>query len=162
MWKHSVENNKLTTIGSGLDTRSMTDTWTPPDASKARVEREYTALFRIHERHASTPARRNRGRYPALTAPSEAVRILVSLAAGSATLDEGEDSVDAADLTAALTLMPKVRAEIDFLEESLLLIARGQGMTWQELAFALGLGSAQAARQRYERLTRRTAKDPAS
>jgi hypothetical protein len=40
--------------------------------------------------------------------------------------------------------------------DCLLLIARGQGMTWQELAFGLGLGSAQAARQRYERLTRRT------
>lgn len=32
-------------------------------------------------------------------------------------------------------------------------------MTWQELAFALGLGSAQAARQRYERLAHRTAPD---
>jgi hypothetical protein len=27
------------------------------------------------------------------------------------------------------------------------MIARGQGMTWQELAFGLGLGSAQAARR---------------
>ena len=35
------------------------------------------------------------------------------------------------------------------------MIARGQGMTWQELAFGLGLGSAQAARQRYERLNLR-------
>jgi hypothetical protein len=37
-------------------------------------------------------------------------------------------------------------------------------MTWQELAFGLGLGSAQAARQRYERLHLRTAPDnvPAS
>ena len=32
-------------------------------------------------------------------------------------------------------------------------------MTWQELAFWLGLGSAQAARQRYERLARRTGPD---
>jgi hypothetical protein len=45
-----------------------------------------------------------------------------------------------------LTLIPRVRAETDQLEASLLLIARGQGMTWQELAFRLGLGSAQAAR----------------
>ena len=135
----------------------MTDTWTPPDASRARAEREYAALFRIHERHADSPARRDRGRHPAMAGPGEAVRVLVSLAAGSAWLEDGEDAVDAADLTAALTLMPKVRAEVDQLEESLLLIARGRGMTWQELAFALGLGSAQAARQRYERLTRRTA-----
>jgi hypothetical protein len=46
--------------------------------------------------------------------------------------------VDAADLMAALTLIPRVRAEVDQLEASLPLIARGQGMTWQELAFGLG------------------------
>ena len=91
--------------------------------------------------------------------PGEAVRLLVGLAAGSAVLEDGEDDVDAADLTAALTLMPKVRAEVDELETSLLIIARSQGMTWQELAFWLGLGSAQAARQRYERLALRTAPD---
>jgi hypothetical protein len=96
--------------------------------------------------------------------PGEAVRLLVGLAAGSAVADDGEEAVDAADLTAALTLMPMVRAEVDQLEASLLMIARGQGMTWQELAFGLGLGSAQAARQRYERLNLRGAPDkvPAS
>ena len=142
----------------------MTDTWTPPDASEARAEREYAALFRIQQRHADTPARRDRGRHPAMIGPGEAVRVLVGLAAGSAVAEDGEDAVDAADLTAALTLMPMVRAEIDQLEASLLIIARGQGMTWQELAFGLGLGSAQAARQRYERLSRRAAPDnvPAS
>jgi hypothetical protein len=65
--------------------------------------------------------------------------------------------VGTADLTAALSLVPSARAELDQLEASLLLIARGQGMTWQELAFGLGLGSAQAARQRYERLALRAA-----
>jgi hypothetical protein len=93
--------------------------------------------------------------------PAEAVRLLVGLAAGSAVLDDGEDALDAADLTAALTLMPRVRAEIDELEASLLMIARGRGMTWQELAFGLGLGSAQAARQRYDRLALRTAPEHA-
>jgi hypothetical protein len=119
----------------------------------------YTALFRIYERHANNDARRNRGRHPAMIGPAEAVRVLVCLAAGSGVVEDGEDAVDAADLTAALTLVPSARAEMDQLEASLLLIARGQGMTWQELAFGLGLGSAQAARQRYERLTRRTASD---
>ena len=89
--------------------------------------------------------------------PLEAVRVLVSLAAGSAVAEDGEEAVDAADLTAALTLVPSARAELDQLEASLLKIARGQGMTWQELAFGLGLGSAQAAKQRYERLVLRTA-----
>jgi hypothetical protein len=99
-----------------------------------------------------------------MIAPGEAVRLLVGLAAGAAFVEDGEEAVDAADLTAALTLMPMVRAEVDQLEASLLMMARGRGMTWQELAFGLGLGSAQAARQRYERLTRRAAPDnvPAS
>ena len=143
------------------DARSMTETWTPPDPPKARAEREYAALFRIHQRHADSPARRARpGRTP-LIGPVEAVRLLVSLAAGSSVVEDGEDDVDTADLTAALTLMARARVEIDELEASLLIIARGQGMTWQELAFWLGLGSAQAARQRYERLARRTAPDHA-
>jgi hypothetical protein len=140
----------------------MAETWTPPDPPKARVEREYAALFRIHERHADSPARRARPGHTPLIGPGEAVRLLVSLAAGSAVVEDGEDDVDAADLTAALTLMPRVRAEVDELETSLLIIARSQGMTWQELAFWLGLGSAQAARQRYERLALRTAPDHAA
>jgi hypothetical protein len=139
----------------------MTDTWTPPDAPRARAEREYAALFRIHQRHANDPARRDRGRHPAMIGPAEAVRLLVGLAAGSIVAEDGEDAVDAADLTAALTLMPMVRAEVDQFEASLLMIARGQGMTWQQLAFGLGLGSAQAARQRYERLALRAAPDQA-
>ena len=139
----------------------MAETWTPPDPPKARVEREYAALIRIHERHADSPARRDRPGQTPMVGPSEAVRLLVSLAAGSAVVEDGEDDVDAADLTAALTLMPKVRAEVDELEASLLIIARSQGMTWQQLAFWLGLGSAQAARQRYQRLALRTASDHA-
>jgi len=133
----------------------MTDTWTPPNAIRARAEREYAALFRIHQRHANEPARRNRGRDLPVVTPGEAVRLVVLLMAGG--VEDGEEPVDAADLTAALTLMPNVRAEVDQLEASLLLITRAQGMTWQEMAFWLGLGSAQAARQRYQRLTRRTA-----
>ena len=140
----------------------VTDTWTPPDAPRARAEREYTALFRIHQRHADDPARRDRGRRLPVITPGEAVRLVVGLAAGGFAVEDGEDDVDAADLTAALTLMPQVRAEVDQLEASLLLIARGRGMTWQEMAYWLGLGSAQAARQRYERLTRRTASGPAA
>jgi hypothetical protein len=135
----------------------VNDTWTPPDAHQARAEREYSALIRIQQRHANDPARRDRGRHSAMIGPDEAARLLVSLAAGSAMLEDGEEGVDAADLTAALTLMPMARAEIDQVEASLLMIARARGMTWQELAFALGLGSPQAARQRYERLAVRTA-----
>jgi len=55
-----------------------------------------------------------------------------------------------------LTLIPKARAEMEQLEALFLGIARERGMTWQDIAFGLGLGSTQAARQRYERLVRRT------
>ena len=134
----------------------MSDTWKPPDAPKARAEREYAALFRVQERHANSPDRRDRGRLPYVISPGEAVRLLTGLASGAYATQDGEEAVDAADLTAALTLMPLARAELDQFEASLLMIARGRGMTWQELAFGLGLGSAQAARQRYERLVLRT------
>eukprot|EP01133_Synstelium_polycarpum_P024325 gene24325-29180_t len=67
-----------------------------------------------------------------------------------------EPEVDDADVMAALTLIPKARAEMEQLEALFLGIARERGMTWQDIAFGLGLGSTQAARQRYERLVRRT------
>ncbi len=41
------------------------------------------------------------------------------------------------------------------MEAGLLTMARGREMTWQEIAFGLGLGTAQAARQRHERLQAR-------
>lgn len=36
-------------------------------------------------------------------------------------------------------------------------LARDRGLTWQAIAYGLGLGSAQAARQRYERVAARSA-----
>src|SRR5215472_10913266 len=94
----------------------VNESWNPPDAPRARAERAYAALFRIYQRHADEPARRDRGRHPAMIGPSEAVRVLVSLAAGSAVVEDGEEPVDAADLTAALTLVPSARAEMDQFE----------------------------------------------
>lgn len=49
---------------------------------------------------------------------------------------------------------------MDELEAALLLMARGRDLTWQEIAFGLGLGTPQAAKQRYERLAGRTAAKP--
>lgn len=81
------------------------------------------------------------------------------LLSGAVQQDDGEPEVDHADITAALSLVPLVRGEMDELEAGLLQMARGRGMTWQEIAFGLGLGTPQAARQRYERLAGRTAAD---
>src|SRR5580692_4940774 len=68
----------------------MAETWTPPDPPKARVEREYAALFRIHQRHADSPERRARPGPTPMVGPGEAVRLLVSLAAGSSVVEDGE------------------------------------------------------------------------
>ncbi|MFC7329417.1 DNA-binding protein [Marinactinospora rubrisoli] len=120
----------------------------PPDPDDARRRREYAALFRITERHGGEDRR-----IP--LEPLDAVRRVADLAAGSRRSGAAEPAVDTADLTAALSLLPRVRADVDALESGLLQMARGRGMTWQEIAFGLGLGSPQAARQRYERLTGR-------
>jgi hypothetical protein len=81
------------------------------------------------------------------------------LLSGAAQREEGEPEVDHADITAALSLVPLVRGEMNELEAGLLRMARGRGMTWHEIAFGLGLGTPQAARQRYERLAGRIATD---
>ncbi|MFD6099710.1 DNA-binding protein [Nocardiopsis flavescens] len=129
---------------------------TPPDPEKARKQRAYPALARLTERHATDADRLRWEGDQRPMAPLDAVRRTADLAAGSAEPDTGHPGVDREDLLAALTLLPLARAEFDRLEQGLLDMAKGRGMTWQEIAFGLGLGSAQAARQRHERLARRT------
>ncbi|WP_043635528.1 hypothetical protein [Nonomuraea candida] len=136
------------------------DPFTPPDPEQARMGRVHASLFRIAERHAATGEQRLRQAHPSAIGPHEAVRLVTFLLSGAAKLDDGEPEVDHADITAALSLVPLVRGELDALEAALLQMARGRGMTWQEIAFGLGLGTAQAARQRCERLTDRTGTDP--
>ncbi|WP_405057933.1 hypothetical protein OG474_35080 [Kribbella sp. NBC_01505] len=57
---------------------------------------------------------------------------------------------------AALQLLPAARAELDQLETGLMFAARGLGLTWAEMARALGLNSPQACQQRLDRLTARS------
>ncbi|GGQ00780.1 DNA-binding protein [Streptosporangium pseudovulgare] len=133
------------------------DPFTPPDPGQARAHRVYAALSHIADRHAATEEQRSRQVHPSVLGPHEAVRLVSFLAAGSALPEEGEPEVDNTDITAALTLIPLARAEMDQLEAGLLQMARGRGLTWQEIAFGLGLGTSQAARQRYERLAGRIA-----
>jgi hypothetical protein len=66
----------------------------------------------------------------------------------------GEGSSPEAAL-AALQLLPAARAEIDQLETGLLFAARGVGLTWAQMATALGLKSPQACQQRLDRLITR-------
>ncbi|MCX2923074.1 DNA-binding protein [Streptomyces sp. NEAU-W12] len=133
------------------------DPFTPQHPEQARAQRAHASLFRIAERHAATDEQRRRQVHPSVLGPHEAVRLVSFLLSGAAQVDDGEPEVDRADVTAALSLVPLVRGELDELETGLLQMARGRGMTWQDIAFGLGLGTPQAARQRYERLVGRTA-----
>ncbi|MEU8222067.1 hypothetical protein [Kribbella sp. NPDC048915] len=59
------------------------------------------------------------------------------------------------DLLAALALLPAARAEVDEVEAGLLFLARSSGLTWAEMADAMGFGSPQACQQRFNRLAAR-------
>jgi len=65
------------------------------------------------------------------------------------------DDVNDDEVMAAMTLLPAARAEMEQLETALLFTARGQGLSWGRISRAMGLGSAQAALQRFDRLTGR-------
>jgi len=119
---------------------------------------EHAALFRIQERYAATVESRARLLNPYVVSPHEAVRLVAGLAAGSlAHTDDSEPSVQDADLLAALSLLPLLRAELDDLEVGLQTMARGEGATWAEIADASGLDGPDAARQRHDRLAHGTA-----
>jgi hypothetical protein len=78
------------------------------------------------------------------------IRFVLWRAATGTTADIGPD-----DLLAALALLPAARAEADQIETALLFIARGQGLSWPRISRAMGLGSPQAAQQRFDRVTGR-------
>lgn len=63
--------------------------------------------------------------------------------------------LDSDDLLDALTLLPAARAEVEGLEAGLLFIARGAGLTWAQIADAMGFKSPQACQQHFNRLSAR-------
>ena len=82
--------------------------------------------------------------------PPSAVDLIRFVLWRSGTKDLGED-----ELLAALALLPAARAEVDQMEAALLFTARAGGLSWPRISRALGLGSAQAAQQRFDRVTGR-------
>jgi hypothetical protein len=70
----------------------------------------------------------------------------------------GFSDIDERTVLAALTLLPAARAELDQLEAALLFTARSHGLSWPRISRAMGLASAQAAQQRYGRVTGRVEK----
>lgn len=158
MLKQNVFNSLLTIAGAGAELGLVTEElFAAPDAGQARADRDFAALHRILERHAATDAQRSRWSHPTMIDAYEAVCLVVALAAGAALPEDGEAPIDEADLIAALTLLPRVRADLDTLETGLLDLARNRGLTWQSIAYGLGLNTAQAAKQRYDRVAGRTA-----
>lgn len=118
-----------------------------------RKHRAFASLQRLSGRHGSTPEQRGRAWHPDAIGPIEAVRLTALLGRGGHELVDGEDSVDVEDVIAALTLSAHAEAELDATEAALIDIARGLGLSWARIGFALGLGSAQAAQKRYARVS---------
>lgn len=58
-------------------------------------------------------------------------------------------------LLSALTLLPAARAEVEGLEAGLLFTARSAGLTWAQIADAMGFRSPQACQQHFMRLSGR-------
>jgi hypothetical protein len=134
----------------------MPDLFARPDPAVQRAARTYQALTHLTERHAGTPQRRARPIHPSAAEPHEVVRLMAAMTGGSVVAEPDEPEVDDDDLVAALTLLPHTRADLDATELQLLRAARSRGLTWQDIAFSLGLKTPQAARQRFERLAART------
>ncbi|OUD00065.1 DNA-binding protein [Streptosporangium minutum] len=63
--------------------------------------------------------------------------------------------LDPDDILGALALLPAARAEVEGVETALLFTARSAGLTWAQMAHAMGFNSPQACQQRYTRLVTR-------
>lgn len=63
------------------------------------------------------------------------------------------------DLLHALALLPAARAEAEGLESGLLFTARSAGLTWAQIAEAMGFNSPQACQQHFNRLAERQGSD---
>ncbi|NKU01601.1 DNA-binding protein, partial [Rhodococcus hoagii] len=128
-----------------------------PNPSRERAHREYASLF-PDLRTPRRPPPRTAGRVvtPRILEPLGAIRVVAALAGGVHTPRARRPDVDDADITAALGLFPKARAEMDQLEALFLGIARQRGMTWREIAFGLDSAAPKRRGQRYERLVERT------
>jgi hypothetical protein len=75
---------------------------------------------------------------------------------GRAGCADGRGGTSQDDLLAALALLPAARAAVDQAEAALLFTARAHGLSWSRISQAMGLGSPQAAQQRFGRITGRT------
>ncbi|MGW7680391.1 hypothetical protein ACWGID_06600 [Kribbella sp. NPDC054772] len=114
-------------------------------ADQAQAQRQREARDRLLERGASElPAR------PWRPAPMPMAAVdFVQFALWRAAELTDDDLLD------ALTLLPAAKAEVDELEAGLLFLARSSGLTWADMADAMGFSSPQACQQRFNRLAAR-------
>jgi hypothetical protein len=118
-----------------------------PDADSQQAAREQRARERLLDGGAASLPRApwlHRSQPPA---SADLVRFAV--------WRDQSDPVGDEEVEAALTLLPAARAELEQLETALLFTARARGLSWGRISRAMGLGSAQAALQRFDRLTGR-------
>lgn len=73
---------------------------------------------------------------------------------------ESGQAIQPKDAANALRLVGPVRGQMDGLERRLIDTARELGLTWKQIAQALGLDSPQAAQQRFRRLNSAINTDP--
>lgn len=123
----------------------MTRNYESPHDDHAQAERERDAQARLTELAAHAVAARPWRPAPI---PPSAVDLAQFALWRFADLDPE-------DLLYALTLLPAARAEVEGLETGLLFTARGAGLTWAQIADAMGFKSPQACQQHYSRLTAR-------
>jgi hypothetical protein len=119
----------------------------PPVPDHELASREHHARQRLLDAGASALPRApwlHRSQPPSAV---DLVRFAVWRAQSGVTTDD--------EVRAALTLVPAARAEVEQLETALLFTARAQGLSWSRISRARGLGSAQAAQQRFDRLAAR-------
>ncbi|WP_432889522.1 hypothetical protein ACQPYH_10495 [Kribbella sp. CA-245084] len=115
------------------------------DADQGQAERQREARERLLTRGAKELAARPWRPAPV---PLSAVDLTQFAAWRSADLTDD-------DLLAALALLPAARAEVEEVESGLLFLARSSGLTWAEMADAMGFSSPQACQQRFNRLAAR-------
>ncbi|WP_134122780.1 DNA-binding protein [Kribbella kalugense] len=115
------------------------------DANQAQAERQHEAREQLLDRGAKDLARR-----PWRPAPIPLSAVDLTQFAVWRSADLTND-----DLLAALVLLPAARAEVEEVESGLLFLARSSGLTWAEMADAMGFSSPQACQQRFNRLTSR-------
>jgi hypothetical protein len=131
----------------------------PASARHAEAQREFAATRHVLE--AGAGALEPRPWRPAPAPPSAVDLAHFALwssgqAAGAdpagAHVDRGQDD---ATLLSGLALLPAARAEVEGLEAGLLFMARSHGLTWAQIAEAMGFRSPQACQQHFARLTGR-------